>query len=62
MNDAVLRVEDLHVEIHQAARDADLARRRARRRTGRIHALVGESGGGKSMLAKAATGLLRPAP
>ncbi len=56
---AVLQVEDLHVEIHQAGhvtpvlRGVDLAVT-----PGRIHALVGESGGGKSMLTKAATGLL----
>lgn len=55
----VLRVEDLHLEIRQAGRASvilrgvDLAVS-----AGRIHALVGESGGGKSMVTKAVTGLL----
>jgi peptide/nickel transport system ATP-binding protein len=56
---AVLQVEDLHVEIHQAGRVTPILRGVNLAVTpGRIHALVGESGGGKSMLTKAATGLL----
>jgi peptide/nickel transport system ATP-binding protein len=55
----VLQVEDLHVEIRQAGRVTPILRGVHLTVTpGRIHALVGESGGGKSMVAKAATGLL----
>ena len=55
----VLQVEDLHVEIRQAGRVAPILRGvNLSVSPGRIHALVGESGGGKSMVAKAATGLL----
>ena len=55
----VLQVEDLHVEIRQAGRVAPILRGVSLSvAPGRIHGLVGESGGGKSMLAKAATGLL----
>jgi peptide/nickel transport system ATP-binding protein len=56
---AVLEVEDLHLEIHAAGRvsrilrGVDLAVP-----VGGVHALVGESGGGKSMVTRAATGLL----
>ena len=55
----VLRIEDLHVEICQAGRLTAILRGvNLSVTSGRIHALVGESGGGKSMVAKAATGLL----
>ena len=55
----VLQVEDLHVEIRQAGRVTPILRGVSLSVVpGRIHALVGESGGGKSMLTKAATGLL----
>ena len=55
----VLDVTDLHVEIRQAGRVTPILRGVNLSVTpGRIHALVGESGGGKSMVAKAATGLL----
>ena len=55
----VLRIEDLHVEIHQAGRVSPILRGvDLAVAPGRIHALVGESGGGKSMVSKAATGLL----
>ena len=55
----VLRVEDLHVEIRQAGRVTPILRGvDLSVSAGRIHALVGESGGGKSMVAKAVTGLL----
>ena len=55
----VLQIDDLHVEIRQAGRVTPILRGVNLQVTpGRIHALVGESGGGKSMLAKAATGLL----
>ena len=58
---AVLQVEDLHVEIRQAGHVTPILRGVNLAVTpGRIHALVGESGGGKSMVAKAATGLLPP--
>ncbi len=57
--DAVLQIEDLHVEIQQAGHVTPILRGVNLTVTpGRIHALVGESGGGKSMVAKAATGLL----
>ena len=54
-----LQISDLHVEIRRAEawvpilRGIDLGVA-----PGCIHALVGESGGGKSMVARAATGLL----
>ena len=55
----VLRVEDLHLEIRQAGRASVILRGVDLAVTaGRIHALVGESGGGKSMVTKAVTGLL----
>ena len=55
----VLQLTDLHVEIRQAGRVTPILRGVNMSVTpGRIHALVGESGGGKSMVAKAATGLL----
>jgi len=55
----VLSIEDLHVEIHQAGRISPILRGvNLSVRPGQIHALVGESGGGKSMVTKAATGLL----
>jgi peptide/nickel transport system ATP-binding protein len=56
---AVLQIEDLHVEIRQAGRVTPILRGvNLSVAPGRIHALVGESGGGKSMVTKAATGLL----
>ncbi len=55
----VLQIDDLHVEIRQAGRVTPILRGvDLSVSAGRIHALVGESGGGKSMVAKAATGLL----
>ena len=55
----VLRVQDLHLEIRQAGRASVILRGVDLAVTaGRIHALVGESGGGKSMVTKAVTGLL----
>jgi len=55
----VLQIDDLHVEIRQAGRVTPILRGVSLSvSAGRIHALVGESGGGKSMMAKAATGLL----
>ncbi len=57
--DVVLRIEDLHVEIRKAGYAAPILRGVNLTVTaGRVHALVGESGGGKSMVTKAATGLL----
>ena len=54
-----LQIEDLHVEIRRSGRITPLLRGVSLRvQPGRIHALVGESGGGKSMVTKAATGLL----
>ena len=58
---AVLQIDDLHVAIHQAGRVTPILRGVGLSvSAGRIHALVGESGGGKSMVARAATGLLPP--
>ena len=55
----VLQLADLHVEIRQAGRVTPILRGvNLSVVPGRIHAVVGESGGGKSMVAKAATGLL----
>ena len=55
----VLLIEDLHVEIHQGGHVTPILRGVNLTVTqGRIQALVGESGGGKSMVTKAATGLL----
>lgn len=57
--DAVLRIEDLHVEIRKAGHATPILRGvNLTVPMGRVHALVGESGGGKSMVTKAATGLL----
>jgi len=54
-----LQIDDLHVEIRQSGRVTPILRGvNLSVSAGRIHALVGESGGGKSMVAKAATGLL----
>jgi peptide/nickel transport system ATP-binding protein len=54
-----LQIEDLHVEIRRAGHITPLLRGvNLRVQPGRIHALVGESGGGKSMVTKASTGLL----
>ena len=56
---AVLRIEDLHVEIRKAGTVTPILRGvNLTVPAGRVHALVGESGGGKSMVSKAATGLL----
>ncbi|MBN9460460.1 MAG: ABC transporter ATP-binding protein [Burkholderiales bacterium] len=55
----VLRIEDLHLQIHDAGRVTTILRGVSLAvPAGRIHALVGESGGGKSMVTRAATGLL----
>ena len=55
----VLQIDDLHLEIRQAGRVTPILRGvNLSVAPGRIHALVGESGGGKSMVTKAATGLL----
>jgi len=55
----VLHIEDLHVDIHSAGRVARVLRGvNLTVPAGRIHALVGESGGGKSMVTRAATGML----
>jgi len=55
----VLQIDNLHVEVRQAGRVTPILRGVTLSvSAGRIHALVGESGGGKSMVAKAATGLL----
>ena len=56
---SVLEIEDLHVEIHTAGRISPVLRGVSLSvQAGAVHALVGESGGGKSMVARAATGLL----
>jgi len=55
----VLEVEDLHLEIHTAGRVSPILRGVSLAvPAGRVHALVGESGGGKSMVTRCATGLL----
>jgi len=55
----VLKIEDLHVDIHSAGRVSRVLRGVSLSvSAGGIHALVGESGGGKSMLTRAATGML----
>ena len=54
-----LQISDLHVEIRRADTWLPILRGvNLSVAPGCIHALVGESGGGKSMVAKAATGLL----
>jgi len=59
MSSTVLHIEGLHMAIRTAGRSSiilrgiDLAVR-----PGEVHALVGESGGGKSMVTRCATGLL----
>ena len=59
MINPALQIESLHVEIRRAGRITPLLRGvNLTVQPGRIHALVGESGGGKSMVTKAATGLL----
>ena len=56
---SVLEIEDLHVDIHTAGRVSRVLRGVSLSvKAGAVHALVGESGGGKSMVARAATGLL----
>lgn len=61
MSDAALDIEDLHLEIRTAGRATRILRGvDLRVDAGSVHALVGESGGGKSMVARAATGLLPP--
>jgi peptide/nickel transport system ATP-binding protein len=55
----VLEIEDLHVEIRTAGRGHHVLRGvNLSVPAGSVHALVGESGGGKSMDTRAATGLL----
>lgn len=55
----ILEVEDLHVEIHTAGRITRVLRGvNLAVPAGKVHALVGESGGGKSMVTRAVTGLL----
>ena len=57
-----LQISDLHVDIRRGHHwQAILRGVNLSVAPGCIHALVGESGGGKSMVAKAATGLLPPA-
>ncbi len=59
MNAPVLEVEDLHLEIDTAGRVSHILRGvNLAVPAGRVHALVGESGGGKSMVTRCATGLL----
>jgi len=59
MNAPVLQIEDLCVDIHSAGRVLHVLRGvNLSVPAGGIHALVGESGGGKSMVTKAATGML----
>jgi len=59
MQGAVLEIEDLHLEIHAAGRVSCILRGvNLAVPAGGVHALVGESGGGKSMVTRAATGLL----
>ena len=56
---SVLEIEDLHVEIRTAGLRHHLLRGvNLNVPVGSVHALVGESGGGKSMVTRAATGLL----
>ena len=56
---AVLEIEDLHVEIRTAGQSSRVLRGvNLSVESGSVHALVGESGGGKSMVTRAATGLL----
>jgi peptide/nickel transport system ATP-binding protein len=56
---SVLEIEDLHVEISTAGRRHRVLRGvNLNVPAGSVHALVGESGGGKSMVTRAATGLL----
>lgn len=55
----VLEIEDLHVQIRTAGRVSPILRGvNLTVPAGGVHALVGESGGGKSMVTRAATGLL----
>lgn len=55
----VLHIEDLHLEIHSAGHISRILRGvNLTVHAGATHALVGESGGGKSMVTRAATGLL----
>lgn len=55
----VLEIEDLHVEIRTAGRISRILRGvNLSVPAGGVHALVGESGGGKSMVLRASTGLL----
>ena len=56
---SALQISDLHVDIRRADTWLPILRGvNLSVAPGCIHALVGESGGGKSMVAKAATGLL----
>ena len=55
----VLEIADLHLEIATAGRVSHILRGvNLSVARGAVHALVGESGGGKSMVTRAATGLL----
>ncbi|MEK8053104.1 ABC transporter ATP-binding protein [Ideonella sp. DXS22W] len=55
----VLEIEDLHLEIHTAGRITRILRGvNLQVLPGPVQALVGESGGGKSMVTRCATGLL----
>jgi len=55
----VLQIDDLHLEIHAAGRVSRILRGVSLAvPAGSVHALVGESGGGKSMVTRCATGLL----
>ncbi|MCZ2103727.1 MAG: ABC transporter ATP-binding protein [Comamonadaceae bacterium] len=59
MTAPALEIEDLRLEIHSAGRASVILRGvNLVVQQGAIHALVGESGGGKSMVTRAATGLL----
>jgi peptide/nickel transport system ATP-binding protein len=59
MNSPVLHIEDLHMSIRSAGHNSPILRGiDLTVRTGEVHALVGESGGGKSMVTRCATGLL----
>ncbi|MCW5262918.1 ABC transporter ATP-binding protein [Verminephrobacter eiseniae] len=56
---AVLEIEDLHVVIRSAGRTSHILRGvNLTVPAAGVHALVGESGGGKTMVTRAATGLL----
>lgn len=59
MNSTVLHIEGLHMDIRSAGRTSTILRGiDLVVRPGEVHALVGESGGGKSMVTRCATGLM----